>query len=79
MGLEMMKFRKLKALPIPTTGTSTAEVERVILQVKEGLLRQIAAQSTPPPPETGAPPRQPVAGDIHPATVPKHPDFNKPL
>lgn len=32
MGLEMMKFRKLKALPIPTTGTSTAEVERVILQ-----------------------------------------------
>ena len=52
---------------------------RVILQIKEGLLRQIAAQSTPPPPETGAPPRQPVAGDIHPATVPKHPDINKTL
>ncbi|MEQ1749378.1 MAG: hypothetical protein ABL974_08135 [Prosthecobacter sp.] len=32
MGLDMMKFRKLQALPIPTMGTSAAEVERVILQ-----------------------------------------------
>lgn len=32
MGLDMMKFRKLQALPIPTTGASAAEVERVILQ-----------------------------------------------
>ena len=47
--------------------------------VKEGFLRQIAAQSTPPPPETGAPPQQPVAGDIHPATVPKNPYFDKTL
>ena len=61
----------------PSKETEDEWVERVILQVKEGLLRQIAAQSTPPPPETGAPPRQPVAGDIHPATVPKNPDINK--
>ena len=52
---------------------------RIVLQIKEGLLRQIAAQSTPPLPETGAPPRQPVAGDIHPATVPKNPYFDKTL
>jgi hypothetical protein len=32
MGLEMMKFRKLKALPIPTTGVTQAEVEKAILQ-----------------------------------------------
>lgn len=31
MGLEMMKFRKLQALPIPTTSTKPEEVERVIL------------------------------------------------
>ncbi len=31
MGIELMKFRKLQALPIPTTGVSQAEVERVIL------------------------------------------------
>ena len=50
---------------------------RIVLQIKEGILRQIAAQSTPRPPETGGPPQQPVAGDIHPATVPKTPDINK--
>lgn len=32
MGLDMMKFRKLQALPIPTTSASAAEVERIILQ-----------------------------------------------
>ena len=31
MGIELMKFRKLQALPIPTASTSQAEVERVIL------------------------------------------------
>ncbi|MES2507513.1 MAG: hypothetical protein V4599_12480 [Verrucomicrobiota bacterium] len=31
MGIELMKFRKLQALPIPTTGVSQAEVERAIL------------------------------------------------
>lgn len=31
MGLDMMKFRQLKALPIPTTGATQAEVEKAIL------------------------------------------------
>lgn len=31
MGVEMMKFRHIQALPVPTTGASEAEVERVIL------------------------------------------------
>jgi hypothetical protein len=31
MGLDMMKLRKLQALPIPTTGVSMAEVEAAIL------------------------------------------------
>lgn len=31
MGIELMKFRKLQALPIPTTGVSQPEVERAIL------------------------------------------------
>lgn len=51
----------------------------MVQQVKEGFLRQIAAQSTPRPPEAGAPLQQPVAGDIHPATVPKNPYFDKTL
>ena len=33
----------------PSKESKDEWVERVILQVKEGLLRQIAAQSTPPP------------------------------
>lgn len=32
MGLDLMKFRKLQALPIPTSGAPQAEVERVILK-----------------------------------------------
>jgi hypothetical protein len=32
MGLEMMKLRKLQALPIPTTGATLAEVEQAILK-----------------------------------------------
>ncbi|HYF37618.1 MAG TPA: hypothetical protein VD994_20115 [Prosthecobacter sp.] len=32
MGLDMMKLRKLQALPIPTTGASQAEVEAAILR-----------------------------------------------
>lgn len=32
MGLDMMKFRKLKALPIPTTSASAADVEQAILK-----------------------------------------------
>ncbi|MCX6857529.1 MAG: hypothetical protein NTV80_21810, partial [Verrucomicrobia bacterium] len=31
MGLDMMKFRQLKALPIPTTGASQADIEKAIL------------------------------------------------
>lgn len=31
MGIELMKFRKIQALPIPTTGVSQPEVERAIL------------------------------------------------
>jgi hypothetical protein len=61
----------------PTKETRDDWATRMVRQVKEGLLRQIAAQSAPRSPETGAPPQQPVAGDIHPATVPKNPDINK--
>lgn len=31
MGIELMKFRKLQALPVPTTGVTQAEVEKAIL------------------------------------------------
>jgi len=31
LGLDLMKFRQIKALPIPTTGASQAEVEKAIL------------------------------------------------
>lgn len=31
MGIDLMKFRQIQALPIPTTGVSQAEVERAIL------------------------------------------------
>lgn len=31
LGIELMKFRKIQALPVPTMGTSQAEVEKAIL------------------------------------------------